>query len=234
MQLFTIKVVDTRKEAIDILVLRLEKPPGFDFQPGQYVMMYLPVDGKDESRQFSIASSPTKPYLEFATKDTGSAFKNTWKRLKPGDGIRISKPLGKFVLDVNAPHIILISGGIGITPFRSMLEYAVDKKLSNNIILLYSNKVPEDIPFERELNELPKQNGAIKIEMTVTRPEESTIKTNYRTGRIDGALIKEHSRGGDAYYICGPPGLVVALEKTLEELGVPATRIRMELFTGYK
>jgi ferredoxin-NADP reductase len=232
MQFFEVTVIESSRDGTDILVLKTEKPSEFQFQPGQYIVMNLMVNGTESLKPFSIASSPTKNYLEFATKNTGSDFKKAWEQLCIGEKIKITKPRGAFVLDETAGEILLLSGGIGITPLKSMLEYAVDKKLKNRITLLYSNKIPEDIPFLSELSAMHTQ--LITVTLTITQPEESKQSTTgYRIGRIDAALISAYATDKTLYYICGPPGMVDALEVLLSEMKVDPSRIRKELFTGY-
>lgn len=165
---------------------------------------------------------------------TGSPFKESLLSLL-GQHVEISGPFGRFILDEgktqNADTRVMVAGGIGITPFRSMIKYATDKKLGDKIILIYSNKTAEDIAFLGELTEIQKQNENLAIVHTLTRSDSS----DYRTGRIDEKLIREiiDNIGGSIFYACGPPAFVDTVIVILKSMGVDAGNIRFERFTGY-
>lgn len=208
----------------------------FQYVPGQYIKMQL--NNVDNALPFSLASSPTDSgKLIIATYTSGSEFKRAFQLLKPGDKVKVSGPYGTFILheDYTRPALF-ICGGIGITPFRSMLKYATDKRLPLKITLLYSNNIPEEILFKAELDEMQRQNKNIKIVYTITRPEESDVIWQGRTGRIDAELMSKHIAEGTqpGCYLCGPPGMVDELQRVLGKLNVPRERIRVERFIGYK
>ncbi len=229
---FSLHVLENEEECKDAITLKFLKPQ-IDYKAGQYLMYSLPVeDPKGNIRPFSLASSPTEDFLLFTTKLTGSVFKNTLATLKKGDVINARGPFGKFVLE-NSPKHLMIAGGIGITPFRSMIKYAVDTKTKQQITLLYSNKIPEEIAYRDELEKWQKQNKFLRVIQTITRPEESNEQWSGRTGRIDDALIKEHSDVDTMFYVCGPPGMVDAMLELLKQIGIPEERIRLERFAGY-
>ena len=231
MEFFPVEILDTYTDALDILVLKTKKPSLFEFNAGQYTVISLRVSGSDVMKPFSIACSPTKPYLLFATKNTGSDFKKSWLQLKKGDTIKITKARGSFVFDESFLQNVFLSGGIGITPLKSMLEYVTDKKLKNNITLLYSNKVPQDIPFLKDLQAF--NSPTVHVELTITRPQDAGQKIKCRTGRIDEAMVKEVAPPQARYYICGPPLMVQAMEQILLSMRIDQSNIRKELFTGY-
>lgn len=231
-----VQILETGKQGLDVLTLKLSKPSDFQALPGQYVMLKLKVGASEQAKTFSIASSPMANYLQFATKNTGSDFKKAWAALKVGDTVKISRALGAFVLDENTKNICLLSGGIGITPLMSMLRHAVDKKLNNKITLMYGNKVPEDIPFKDELLSMEHANPNIKIVLTITRPEESKQQWQGKIGRIEKSMINEYIKDAmhTVFYICGPPGMVAAMQSTLKTMNVPEMNIKVEQFIGYK
>jgi ferredoxin-NADP reductase len=230
---FKVKVKKTFLETQDVRTIIFEKIP-LNFKAGQFVTMFLDVkDPKGNTRSFSIASSPTENFLMISTKLTGSVFKNKLNELKEGDEVKFIGPAGNFVFDEKAKNIILLSGGIGITPLRSMMKYATDNKLSVKITLLYSNKIPEDIPFKNDLENMKKQNTNLKIVHTITKPEESKTKWLGRTGRIDEKMISEFVKKDSIFYICGPPAMVDALVDILKKMNIAEERIRVEHFEGY-
>ncbi|WP_156103611.1 ferredoxin--NADP reductase [Deinococcus sp. YIM 77859] len=180
----------------------------------------------------SMASSPTRPYLEFAVRMSGSSFKRTFQQLQVGDEVLISGPAGSFVIDP-AEHLVLLSGGVGITPLKSIAEYAADLRLPMRLTLLYSNRDTSEMAYAQALAELAGRNPLFRVIHTLTR-EPGTCWSGQR-GRVDAALIQQHVVDLDraVFFLCGPPGLVRGLHATLNELGVTDERIRSEDFTGY-
>lgn len=187
------------------------------------------IDGDD--RAFSLASSPTEDFLMISIKMTGSGFKEKLDALE-GQEVTITGPFGRFVFEEgkkqNHSHV-MIAGGIGVTPFRSMIKYATDKSLDDRIILLYSNKTEGDISFLEELKHMQNQNKNLSIVHTLTQTESS----DYRTGRIDENLIREEVDDikNSIFYVCGPPVMVDTMVQMLKEMGIK--EIRFERFVGY-
>ena len=184
-------------------------------------------------RALSIASSPTRDYLEFAVRCSESAFKHAFYALAPGAEISISGPRGHFFLEPDRPGIF-IAGGIGITPFKSMIEYATDSGLRTPLTLVYGNRSPEEIAYKDQLDALAITNRDLRIVYTVSQPSPN-LTWDHRFGRIDGDVLDEVvAGGGDAItYLAGPPSLVTELGQVVESLGVPRERIRLEMFRGY-
>lgn len=237
-----LKVVNTQKEAKGTLTVFFEKPHKFKFLPGQYLYLTIPeVLGKDSrgpTREFTISGSPTEEYLRITSRIRDeSTFKQFLKVVKPGTVLMADGPSGTFILDEyeKGTHV-LIAGGIGVTPFRSYIKYNIDKRLTDiKLHLIYSNSIPEEIAFREELQEWDKNYPNIEVTMTVTKPEESTEKWTRLTGRIDENLLKSKilNLKSVTFWLCGPPGLVNAMEKVLGGMKITADRIRTEKFTGY-
>ncbi len=246
MHLFKAKVKKVIIEAEDVksYCLALEEP--FNFKPGQYVGVILDVkdDPRGPVRPFSIASSPTeKDLLIVATKMTNSPYKKKMDSLKEGGEVSIRGPFGRFVMEEDySKPVVMLAGGIGITPLRSMIKYSSDKKLPLKIILLYSNKTAEGIAFKEELDNLAKINKNIKVVYTITRTDESKDESKQkwagRIGRIDENMIKENVHGINdinncIFYIVGPGSMVDDMLNKLNNMKVPKENIRFEVFTGY-
>ncbi len=210
-----LKVLDKRQETKNIFSLILEKPGGFRFYAGQY----LDVEINGDTRAFTISSSPVEDFLMITTRKGISQFKKALESLKAGDMITTSHPAGTFTLDETEPAIF-IAGGIGITPFRSMLKYAVDQKLSTPITLIYSNS-DNNFLFKKELNQWQKLYPKLKIHYVVTDK--------------DGRLTEDKLRSiiNSIYYLAGPPKMVDDFEKMLLNLRVDPTNIRTDRFDGY-
>ncbi len=212
----------------------------FDFIPGQYIRMTLDVPQPDErgtGRFFSITSSPlNKEYLTITTRIIQSAFKKTLAALKAGTMVKFFGPTGRFVLDETdkTPHIFL-AGGIGITPFHSMILYAAEKNLSLSITLFVSFSTVEEIVFYDEIIKISNDHQNIKTIYTVTKLQESSKSWNGETGRISSEMIKKYSPDfiHSLFYVSGPPAMVDAMLSLIKEMGVQDEQVKKEKFVGY-
>lgn len=216
------------------------KEAAFSYIAGQFIRLALSdiEDPRGPSRFFSLTSSPSeKDVLMIATNITESPFKQKITTFTPGEKVLISGPFGKFILsdDHEKLHVFL-AGGIGITPIRSIIKNATDQKLPHKIVLLYSNKTPEDIIFRKDLDTFTAENPNINIIHTITQPEESKISWSGRTGRIDEAMIREYVTDLEnaIFYICGSPSMVEALNEIVKEMGISEENLKLERFTGYQ
>src|SRR3989344_348529 len=189
-QTYGLKFLKKVQEADDVFSFYFERPSVFTFLPGQFLKLTLDIPQPDErgnSRFFSIASSPTeKDYLMITIRIDGSSFKKTLSSLPIETKLQISAPFGSFILktEEKIPHIFL-AGGIGITPFRSMIRYAADINISIPITLFTSFRTPESFIFQKELKEIESKHHWFKLAETVTQPENSKLKWLGNTGRID-------------------------------------------------
>ena len=237
-----LQLVEKRIEAKDTQSFFWQPEKKIDYLPGQFFYFTIPTlafeDSKGPTRHFTISVSPTEgEIIRFTTRIRDkSGYKQSLKNLTVGTEIEGQGPNGTFILDEKepGPHVLL-AGGIGITPFRSFLKYHIDKKLSTKFHLIYSNKVPELITFRKDLESWNKNYENIKIDMTVTRPEESKQKWTGLTGRMDENMISKLTKGDQNpnYWAVGPPTMVQAMESALSKLKIPANKIRTEKFTGY-
>lgn len=216
---------------------------GLDYLPGQYITIRLEglEDPRGPQRPFTLSSSPTEGRrIHITTRMTGSPFKQALQKIaNEEDGleqrIKVRGPLGSFTLDMERPAV-MIAGGIGITPFRSMIRYLADQKAGLPIVLLYSNNIVSDIAFRDELDTVAEKADWLSIIHTITRTSEIEHAWSGRTGRIDSELITEAADHLDnpIYYVCGPPGMVTGMAGIIQsELSVPESDLRVEKFTGY-
>ncbi len=208
------------------------------FQAGQSFLLF-PASQSEPTlyHAFSNASSPTEDFLLFTTRiREESSFKQRMNKLQPGDDVGIVGPgPPKFVLPEDASReIVFLGGGIGITPFRSMAKFATDSNSEYRILLLYSSRTHQEIIYHNLWEELEKTNSNLKVVYTITRPEESK-GWDGKTGRIDAGLIRETvtDMNNAIFYICGPPGLVRALNEMLMIIRIDVHNIRVESFSGY-
>ncbi len=237
---YSTKLLHRERMADDVMVLRVEKPENFDFLAGQFCFMTVPDIGfQDERglrRHFSIASSPLERDLLFVTKLSGSSLKRTLSEMVPGSTVTLEKPLGSFTLpqETSTP-LVFFAGGIGITPFRSMVRYVADAPTNHRITLFYSGRVPEETPFLAELKQMMEQHREVAIVITMTRAGEDRKRWDGLTGRISPQMIQESCKDcpGALYYTAGPPNMADGMRQLLEEMGIPSARIKVERFAGY-
>ena len=238
-----LKFVEKRDEAEGTKSFFFEPEKPIKYTAGQYYYFTLPKlnypDPRGTTRHFTLSSSPTEGNnIRITTRiRQESGYKKTLDELKPGDVIEGEGPNGSFVLNESAKNQqVFLAGGIGITPFRSIIKYASDKGLTIPIHLIYSNSTVEQITYRKELTELAsKYSSFLKIDMTVSKPEESREKWTGIVGRIDENLITKltSSYVKPTYWLCGPPPMVDALEISLSKLKIPGNQIILEKFTGY-
>lgn len=221
-----LKIIHIKSENNNAFSLVLEKPKNFQFYPGQYLDIKLPVkDSNGTTRAFTISSSPTEKFLMITSKKGISEYKKFMENLKSGDVVKTSHPAGTFTLDESTPAVF-ICGGIGITPFRSMLRWVVDEKINTPIILIYSNS-DNNFLFKKELNFWQKQLSNLIIHYIIT--------TN--SGRLDQeSFFKLYPKPyplNPIYYLAGSHEFVDGFEKILISAGIDETNIRYDRFDGY-
>src|SRR3989338_4141605 len=159
------RLVSTTIEAQDTMTFKWDTDKKVTYFPGQFMYFTIPTliypDKRGNTRHFTLSSSPTEKYISNTTRiRKESGYKQTLAQLKKGDKIEVEGPSGTFIVDEEekGPHVF-IAGGIGITPFRSMLKYKMDKNLKYNVQLIYSNSIPELIAFRKEIEEWDKKSN---------------------------------------------------------------------------
>ena len=230
--LFEASVDDIIQRTHNVKSFRFSRPSSFSYEAGQFLFVTLNDGKKELKKHFTISSSPTEDFIEFTKKLTGHEFSNLLDSLQVGDYVKIDAPYGKFVLDERQKKIAMLSGGIGITPLRAMCRYATDLHLNVNIVLLYGNETYEDIAFRQELEQMEKENQNLKVVHVLTKPHSSW---NGYIGYIDAEAIQKEipDYKQRTFYTCGPPGMVKAMKKLLNDLNVPNEQIKIENFSGY-
>lgn len=200
------------------------------WEAGQYMHFTLPHDNPDDrgtSRFFTISSAPFEENIMLTTRftgDTSSTFKNALLKMEIGQNISALMPQGEFVIKDFAKNYVFIAGGIGITPFRSiLLDLDFNKKLSNmEIFLIYSNR-SNDIVFKEEFDSLGLKNPILKVRYVIS-PEICNIELIKNT-------ISDFQ--GKIYYISGPINMVKSIEDALSKAGIEDDRIKKDYFPGY-
>ncbi|MBN1406061.1 MAG: FAD-dependent oxidoreductase [Candidatus Omnitrophica bacterium] len=216
---------------------RFKTVSGAVFKPGQFFFVTIKINNQERTKHFSFSNSPTeKEYIEFTKRITISDFSNALNNLKTGDWARLKMPYGSFTFEGEYKKIAFISGGIGITPIRSMCKFIADTGISTDIALLYGNNLEEDIIFKGDLDRMALANKNIRIVYTLTDPGVDAQSWRGRTGLIDEAMIKREISDYKEriFYLCGPPKMVEGLSDILKSrLKVNEDNIKTENFTGY-
>ncbi|MBI2135264.1 xylene monooxygenase [Candidatus Woesearchaeota archaeon] len=226
-----LKIIGVIDETHDTKTFRIERLPGIDFFPGQFFMVRFPND-ETFKRAYSIASSPTdKGFLDITMNLIGEFTKKLWE-CKAGDYLIFTGPYGKFFFNEDMKQdLVLIGGGLGITPLRSIIRYCASKNLSNKIKLIYSVKTPDAIVFKDELEDFKEKNSNYDFVFTITRPEPEH-DWNGKTGRVDEKLLSNNIEDmeNSLFFLCGPLEFVKDTRAMLEKLGAKKERIKADIW----
>ncbi len=222
------------------MAFRFTKPADFEFRAGQSIDVTLlnppETDEEGNTRAFSLVSAPFDPDLMIATRMRDTAFKRVLRAAPVGMEVKLEGPSGSFVLHRKAEKAaVLLAGGIGITPFLSMVRQATNDKTQHQIYLFYSNRRPEDAPFLDVLKEVTRQNPNFHLIATMTQLAHSTREWKGETGLINEEMLVKHlpTLQGPIYYLAGPPAMVAAMRRMLMNAKVDEDDIRTEEFSGY-
>ena len=236
----TARLISREEVAEGTMAFHFEKPPGFSFTAGQSADVTLidplETDAEGNTRTFSIASPPFANELVFTTRMRNTAFKRSLKEATSATKLKISPAAGSFTLHKNlAKPAVFLAGGIGITPFLSMVQQADRDRLSQKLYLFYSNRRPEDAAFLDTLRALETTNPNFRLICTMTEMSKSKKEWKGETALIDKEMLCRHLANlqGPIYYIAGPPTMVTAMHETLMSAGVEENNIRTDEFVGY-
>ncbi|MGB7622379.1 MAG: FAD-dependent oxidoreductase [Terriglobia bacterium] len=234
------KLLSRHEVAERTMAFRFEKPSKWTFKAGQFLDMTLidpsETDAEGNTRTFSIASGPHEETLMVATRMRDTAFKRVLNTMPLESAVKIEGPSGNLTLHSNVKRTaVFLAGGIGITPFRSMVFRAAKEKLPHRILLFYSNNRPEDAPFLDELQALEKENPNYKLIASMTEMAKSHRSWHGEVGLIDKEMLSRYLKDAVSpiYYVAGPPGMVKGLHTMIHEAGVGDDDIRAEEFAGY-
>ena len=233
-------ILRRREEIADgTMAFHFEKPGGFDFKAGQFgdftLINPVETDAEGNTRGFSLASAPYEADLMFATRMRDTAFKRVLRTIAIGTEVSLDAPYGSFTLHNNSRiPAVFLTGGIGVTPVRSIVLQAAYDNLPHKIFLFDSNRKPEESAFLKELMEAQQINLNYNFIGTMTEMDKSN-GWHGETGYINKAMLEKHV--GDLtlpiYYLAGPASMVTAMRKMLNDAGVDDDNIRTEEFSGY-
>ena len=205
----------------------------FRFLPGQFVTVTTGHGLDAVQRCYTIASSPSeRAYCEITVKREGAASALLHDHLVPGSKLSVSGPMGRFIFDgEGADEIVMIAGGVGITPLMSKICSLAACKWAGRIDLIYSVKTRRDIIFKKELAELQRLFPALNMHVTVTSEDKEWSGAR---GRISEEWVRSIVPDivGRRVHLCGPTPMAASVQQILHQLGVPASRIEVEAFGG--
>ena len=240
MTTYTVRLEGREDVAQGTMAFHFERPAGFIFKPGQTVDVVLndapTADAQSSRHTFSIVSAPFQGELVVATRMRDSAFKRALKSMPIGSPAKLEGPFGSLTLHKDRVRpAVFIAGGIGITPFMSMLRQAAKDRSPHPLYLVYSNRRPEDAAFFAELQELERENRNFRMLATMTDMSKSARQWDGETGLVNSDLLKRFVGGlaSPVYYVVGPPAMVKAMQETLRQAAVNDDDIRIEEFYGY-
>jgi ferredoxin-NADP reductase len=235
-----VKLKNRQEIAKGTFAFHFEKPANFKFTPGQFIDLTLQnppeTDAEGNVRGFSIASAPYEDTIMVATRMRDTAFKNVLRSVPLGTEVKIEGPFGNLRLHNDRSRAaVVLTGGIGITPFRSILLHVAKEKLPQRIFLFYANRRPEDAAFLVELQQLEKQIQNYKLIACMTEMQKSLQSWTGERGAINSAMLEKYLKevASPVYYITGPPEMVKAMHLMLTDSGVDDDSIRIEEFAGY-
>lgn len=238
--IYHVTLKNRQEVAQGTMAFYFDRPAAFTFKAGQFIDLSLPnlsaSDAQGHTRAFTLASAPSEQQLMIATRLRDTAFKRMLRDMPLETPMEMEGPFGQFTLPDNVSRTtVFLAGGIGITPFRSMLVEAAHNKLPHRLILMYSNHRPEDAAFFDELQALQQEMPNYTCIGTMTTPKVGTETWKGETGRIDQVMLMKYVKDIDRaiFYVVGPPAMVKGLRKMLESAGIPKTSIRSEEFVGY-
>jgi len=236
---FEAALVERDMVAEGTMAFRFAKPVDWTYRAGQFIDITLldppETDGEGNTRGFSISSAPSEDVIMVTTRLRDTAFKRVLRTMPIGTRVKIEGPFGDLRLHHAARPAVVLTGGIGITPFRSILIEAIrNGGLSYPVVVFHANRRPRDAAFLDELRVLAGQDANLTFVPTMSELDGSEPWEGER-GRIDASMLRRHLDGvsNAIYYLTGPPGMVHGLRTMLVDAGVDEDDIRTEEFTGY-
>ena len=233
----TMKILIKEKQEIaqGTVLFTFDAPgAGLFWKPGQYVSLKLDLrfsDEKGPQRYFSIVNpDPENGRIQIATRISDTGFKQTLDALQPGEAGEITEIAGKFILPEDAKkEIVMVAGGVGVTPFKCMLEHLILKKEKRRITVLYSNKNKATTAFYEEFSQMAEQGFPERLFFVMTRDDAWPGPK----GRMNADFIADNIPGYREKYfmVAGPPNFVAGISQALEDLEIGD--IKLEKFFGY-
>jgi ferredoxin-NADP reductase len=227
-----VPILEVLDETHDIRTFRMARPEGFEFQAGQFLTVRVRSDGQEHVRCYSISSAPeARGHMEISVKRLGSVSGTLHAMVRPGSFLSVRAPGGAFIYPAGDDRpIVLIAGGVGITPLMAMIRHAVHTEPTRPVTLLYSVRTESDIAFLDELRVLDRRHSQFRAVIAISDVEVTS--QGLFPGRITAEFILgavpdvSHAR----CFICGPPPMLDVVTDLLQSVGVPRGQIHFEIF----
>ncbi|NOZ00850.1 MAG: 2Fe-2S iron-sulfur cluster binding domain-containing protein [Deltaproteobacteria bacterium] len=232
MNLRVVEIIDETPTTRTLRMQRIDGPLP-PFSAGQYVNVFITIDGVVTSRPYSISSAPGVPHLDLTVraKPGGFVSGHIFHKIAVGDELRTSGPSGWFRYErlIDGDDLVFIAGGSGITPFMGMLRGFAGRNDAPRIHLLYGSRTPEDVIFDKELKKLGPRLRGLKVTHVISEPPKGFSGV---TGFLDADRIRKSVGNieGKMFYLCGPGAMLDLCRAALKDLGVGMHRIRSELY----
>jgi glycine betaine catabolism B len=235
---FTSTLLEKIPRSSDTSSYRFSRPEGYAFQAGQWYLIKIPSSDGPIHHHFSHADSPTEGHIELTTRLTGSAFKNTLDALEVGTEVEFQGPYGSFLFGYDKPKIAFLTGGIGVTPVRSMLRYLADtqsagRPAGQELTVFYGSMTEDGIVYKDDFDEFERVIPGLRVIHVITN---ATPDWKGYSGFITADIIRQElaSPAEWTYYVVGPPPMIKAMDKVLEQLEIPQAQTVVESFVGYQ
>ena len=221
----------------DTTSYRFSRPPEYTFKAGQWYTITLTTPGGPVDHHFSHADSPTESFVELTTRLTGSEFKNALDSLSLGAEVEIQGPYGSFLFGYDLRKIAFLTGGIGVTPVRSMLKFLFDtgaagRRPDQKLVVFYGSMTEDGIVYKDEFDQFERTLSDMRVVHAITNPTESW-KGHGGFITADTVRAELPDPGDWTYYVVGPPPMITAMRKVMEQLEIPKAQTVIESFEGY-
>lgn len=246
---FTTTLTEKRPRTPGVSTFRFMRPAEYEFTAGQWFVITFPSSDGPLTKHFTHSSSPTEPFLEFTTRLTGSPFKNALDALPIGSEVQMEGPFGTFVLSDGLTRVAFLTGGIGVTPVRSILRWLADtgapaerttaadtvaepRSSPPETAIFYGNLSEESIAFGEELSQIAATLPNVHLVNVLSQPSAAWM--GYR-GHISADIVRTElaDPGSWTYYLSGPPPMVEAMRAMLGAFEIPRKTMVIENFEGY-
>jgi ferredoxin-NADP reductase len=234
---FSSTLLERIPRSSDTTSYRFSRPADYTFKPGQWFTISVESPSGTLDHHFSHADSPTEVQIELTTRLTGSDFKKSLDALPIGAEVQIQGPYGAFLFGYDKPKIAFLTGGIGVTPVRSMLRYlaatgGAGRAAGQQLAVFYGSMSEPGIVYKDEFDEFERSVAGLRVVHVITNPTPEW--KGYR-GFITAGIIRAELADPNewTYYVVGPPPMITAMDKVLTQLEIPQGQIVVESFAGY-
>lgn len=225
---FVGQIIEIIQETPDVKTFRLERPADFSFIPGQFAIVSFVdrIDLPTEGKPLTFSSSPTEDQIDITVKEVGT-FTKALLTLEVGDKLNIDGPRGRSLnFEKNTKEdIVFLAGGSGITPFMSILRYAVAKRLPNQFTLFFGNQAEKDIIYRNELDEMNKLPNIDVINVICDDENWQGVCGFIDIEKVLKQVIEPEKK---IWYICGPPSMNKAMHDIMARLRIDESHIKFD------